>query len=140
MSLYHQNLVTLSWLEQIQKAEPQLKYHIFYCCDCRFYSYQGSQFTSISEARTWLARHTKHDCGVSVQLEGLRPQSWDRCKPKVCDTAGTERTAKQQEILQKLRALAEGTPYKEEADAAMRKIRDIVYLRENEIGSGRKNR
>ena len=138
MSMYDSNIKILTRLEEMQRDGINLKYRLSGRCE---YDVSSVPFDSIGAARGWLHNHRGHECYISIEFEGVRSKhnagyKFDFSKmepegflygPDELGGASTRTTisVKRQSIIRKLKALAEGTPYREEADAAMVKIRQM---------------
>jgi hypothetical protein len=68
----------------------------------------------------WIEDNRNHEPRVWFEIEGLKPLNEKAtAQESTNDTCATDRTMSK---LEKLRALAESTPYEEEATTAMRMI------------------
>jgi hypothetical protein len=127
MSLYSKQIELLSYLEKLQRKTGELKFRFLCRCECEstfptrspYPSWKVHHFTTLDQVRSWIDDHRDHECFVSVQTEGLRAKSEKK-------SAQNKKPARRRlDIKEKLKALAEGTPYETEADAAIQKIREL---------------
>ena len=90
---------------------------LFKCvCDSCGYSFSKS-FKTCADVRDWLTKHEGHE--TRIWFVGM-PAIESEKEPAIID---------QNNILskiEKLQRLAEGTPYKEEAESAIRKINELL--------------
>jgi hypothetical protein len=125
--MYSKQVEFLSYIDELQREISELRVKFLCRCVCEstyptqspYPLWQVHHFSTAQEVRSWIDAHKGHESYVSVQTEGIRPSSGPQ--PTRDEGNGTRKS----EVLEKLRALAEGTPFLTEADAALQKIREL---------------
>lgn len=144
MSVYSRQIALLEYVESIQKDDPKIAVRFVCSCSCEAMPApvhpKSQHFATIPEVRAWLANHMQHDFSVQLFIEGMSRDShsrdnaflweeppWDELSAEK-PTRATWTDPKRLAIIQKLKALALGTPYEHEADSALRKIRAMEHM------------
>jgi hypothetical protein len=136
MSLYSKEMELLSFVEALQAQSEGLRCRLFCRCTCEatfpprdpYPVWKVHRFLSVSEARAWMLNHKDHEVFVHLQFEGIRPKDGNRRDSRSGQNqfaAGGKGPAKRDLLAEKLRALAQGTPYAQEAETALRKIAEL---------------
>lgn len=125
MSVKSKQLELLDYIDSWLGNDSSTKLTFACCC----YECPRSDvvvFENTSQVRNWLnTHHANHENSLFVQVkyEGITFTRVEKAKEEdIFSDIDSDLVASK---LDKLRALAAGTPYAEEADVAIRKIRDI---------------
>ena len=127
MSLFAKQVEFLSYVERLQGEDSGLTFRFLCRCVCEtsypeespYPLWRIHRFDTVTEVRGWLEGHKGHECYISLQTEGIRPRSRGSSLPN------REGRSRHVEVVEKLKALADNTPYITEAEAAWRKIREL---------------
>jgi hypothetical protein len=127
MSEYKQIKGLLHFIEKMASDNPDLKYRIM--CSAHESPDTPDVFTDVQGAESWLDDNRNNDIRVWFAFEGLRLA---RESDVFQEPPGQEDTgsAQARSRVEMLRALAESTPYEEEAITAMR----MIYRLEKKLG------
>lgn len=119
MSEYKQIKGLLHFIKKMGSDNPDLKYRIM--CSADEHSLTPDVFTDVRDAEGWLDGNRNRDIRVWFSFEGLKLARESAAHAEQPAQAAPE-SAQARSRLEMLRALAESTPYEEEAITAMRMI------------------
>ena len=127
MGVHSQQLKLLSFVEDLLKQTQELKVTFTCRCMCSFYvdgrgraGWQVFACETPEEVHSWMARHKNHEFYLSVQVEGIVAAASDRRHEPSGHVRQADAAARSKSLarIAKLKALAGGTTYQEEADSA----------------------